>query len=117
MDTTYVANVPVSYLVRIKPGNRLGKTNIQELKQDIAQNGFREPLQLTYSQADRTMILGEGNHRLQAARELGINAVPTTVFRTTRPINGTPVNGVEPNADDYVPGQMKPTAEMLRLRR
>lgn len=103
-----VEQIPVEALSAVKRGNRLGKTDIEELMADIKKNGIREPLQLTYSQSDRTVVLDEGNHRLEAARRLGLKEVPVTVFRIRGPLNGTPVKGIDP-VDDYVPGQMAPS--------
>jgi hypothetical protein len=47
-----------------------------ELIRSLQQDGFREPLKLEYDPASRRAYLGEGNHRVAAARQAGYTAVP-----------------------------------------
>ena len=65
--------------------------DFEQLKQDMTERGLDEPLMLEYDHEDESgtatgrVLLGEGNHRLAAARELGWEAVPTRVVRGKSP--------------------------------
>lgn len=54
--------------------------NVQRIAESIAEQGWREPLMLEYYSKDKKVLLGEGNHRLQAARQLGLTHVPVWVY-------------------------------------
>lgn len=60
--------------------NRDGSEAWQKLKEDVAQNGFREPAFLHYNPETGKGYVGEGNHRIGIAKELGI-PVPTVLYR------------------------------------
>lgn len=102
--------VPVSAMSGI-PGNRL-RYDPSELTEDIRQNGIREPLLLAYSQKSRTVVLGEGNHRLEAARRLGMEHVPVRAVRYNMEGPGKPVRGIDPDESGYVPGDLRPSQIM-----
>jgi hypothetical protein len=51
-----------------------------KLKEDIKQNGIKEPICILYFVKDNTLTLGEGHHRLQIANELNIQRVPIRVI-------------------------------------
>jgi len=53
----------------------------ETLKENIFNEGFKEPIEIEISLSDGGVFLYEGHHRLQAAIELGIDEVPV-VFRT-----------------------------------
>jgi hypothetical protein len=53
-----------------------------ELKEDISQNGIREPLILGYNPDNQYALLNEGNHRTQISEELGHTHVPVRIYRT-----------------------------------
>ena len=53
----------------------------ETLKENIFNEGFKEPIEIEISLSDGGVFLFEGHHRLQAAIELGIDEVPV-VFRT-----------------------------------
>ena len=75
----------------------------EELKQDMSESGLDEPIMITYdhdpsvghaheesmqahedygvTHATGRVLLGEGNHRLAAARDLGWEAIPARVVR------------------------------------
>lgn len=56
----------------------------EALKKHVAQNGFENPLSLEYNPWQGKGYLGEGNHRLAVAQELGMTHVPVFVYRTTK---------------------------------
>lgn len=63
--------------------NRDGAESWEDLKADIATNGFREPAYLEFNHETGEAYLGEGNHRVGIAHELGI-PVPVIVYRSTK---------------------------------
>src|SRR5579884_2562866 len=54
----------------------------KRLRADIEERGFESPLVLEYNPRLGAGYLGEGNHRLAVASELGRSHVPLMVFRT-----------------------------------
>lgn len=65
------------WLDRGEPGS------YQKLLDDIRGNGIREPLKLAYDPARHEAMFEEGNHRLQAAVDLGHRGVPVEMTRRT----------------------------------
>jgi hypothetical protein len=61
--------------------DREGPGSFDRLKSDIAEHGIETPLGLNYDHTSHKAVFGEGNHRLEAAYELGHQAVPVTVHR------------------------------------
>lgn len=76
----YVEMVPVSWLSELK-GNKLRYTDdkMEALMADIEKNGMNNPLIVNVGRNNERAILGEGNHRLEAARRLGYTHVPVRV--------------------------------------
>ena len=103
--------VSIATMNAFRPYNRLGKTDLDALVEDIRRHGFREPLIVTYYAGSRTAVLGEGTHRLAAANRLGLISVPVRVTRSESegPAFATPVPGKTPNEDGYTPGDMRPS--------
>lgn len=73
----------VKDLERIKEHNwsrkhsRIGPEEYEKLYQDIKENGIKLPVQVFFYQYEGRAKLGEGNHRLAIAKELGIKKIPT----------------------------------------
>ena len=113
-NAAFTEEIPLSLLDDVPAGNVLGKTDIDTLAEDIAKNGMREPIQLTYSAKDKAIRLDEGNHRVAAARKLGLEDVPVRVVRVERSLDppGKPVRGKLPDESGYVPGDMLPSEVM-----
>jgi hypothetical protein len=87
----------------------------EELKASVAE-GWTDPLMILYFSRDKTAILGEGNHRLQAAIALGIEEIPVRVWRmsmegrdSSYADNVVDVPGMEPDRHGYVPADLKPS--------
>ena len=85
------------------------------LKQSLEQ-GWTQPLMVLYYSKDNTAILGEGNHRLAAAIQLGMDSVPVRVWRVSMAgsessyaDNVVPVPGMTPDKHGYVPADLKPS--------
>jgi hypothetical protein len=76
----HVEMVPVSWLSELK-GNKLRYTDdrMEALMADIAKNGINNPLIVDVGRNNERAILGEGNHRLEAAKRLGYTHVPVRV--------------------------------------
>jgi RHS repeat-associated protein len=55
-------------------GITLSKKAFQRLKQDIAKNGIKEPIEYVVCKGEKFVV--NGHHRLRAAKELGMNQVP-----------------------------------------
>lgn len=56
----------------------------QALRSHIESEGLKNPLRLMYHEDDHVAHLGEGNHRLQIAEDLGLPSLPVTVVRGRR---------------------------------
>ena len=84
--------VPVAELADFVGEDRTGdaamegsRKRIDELKVDIEKNGFKEPIVVVYDQTSgqgEASIL-EGNHRIAAARELGLKEIPVKFQKGT----------------------------------
>jgi len=76
----YIEDVPIEFLEKIK-GNKLRMTReeMEALKKDIQENGLNNPLIVNVGADSRTAKLGEGNHRLQALKELGYTHAPVRI--------------------------------------
>lgn len=84
--------VPLSELEAFVGEDRLGDAEmpqsraiIDKLKEDISKNGFKEPIVLVYdkfSNGGEASII-EGNHRIIAAKELGLKEIPVTFEKGT----------------------------------
>jgi hypothetical protein len=81
----------------------------ENFKRSIQEEGIKEELLLIYHQYSKTAYLGEGNHRLRAARELGIDKVPVRVVRYQSEGKGIKVPGYQSNEHGYVPGDLSPS--------
>lgn len=74
-------------LVSIDTINQIPKGELHQsseyfnkLKEDIKQNGIKEPICVLYFVKDNTLTLGEGHHRLQIANDLNIQKIPIRVI-------------------------------------
>jgi RHS repeat-associated protein len=70
-DAARAGRVAVSEL---RPTHSVSNKAVQRLADDMAENGVREPLR--YVEHNGTKYVVDGNHRLQAARRLGLDDVP-----------------------------------------
>jgi GNAT superfamily N-acetyltransferase len=75
--------IPVGIVDKIPRGEtfqeRLSSEYFNELKQDIKENGIKQPIILRYYAKDNALRLFEGHHRLKIAKELGIENVPIQI--------------------------------------
>lgn len=101
--------VPISLLSTMR-GNEL-RYDVSELSEDLKKRGFDQPGSIIYYQGDRKAVLGEGNHRLEAAKRAGFTHMPVTVYRIegSGKKRGVPVRGIDPDKYGYVPGRLRPS--------
>jgi hypothetical protein len=75
--------LPISLIDEMPRGKtfqeKLAPEYYNRLKNDIKENGVKEPIILKYYVKDNAIRLFEGHHRLKIARELGIQNVPIKV--------------------------------------
>lgn len=67
--------------------NRHGAEDWDALREEIEREGFRSPARLAYNHETGMAFLGEGNHRLAIAQELG-RALPVVVYRSGKTAPG-----------------------------
>jgi hypothetical protein len=93
--------VPISELEEFIGEDRLGKAQmstsrvtIDKLKKDISKNGFKEPIIIFYDKfsGNGEAIIIEGNHRIIAAKELGLTEVPVIFEKGTIRDNESRIN-------------------------
>ena len=116
--------VPIDTLIKMREFDRKiepkydqesSNSTIENLKISIQKEGIKSPLKIDYYQYDKRVLLVEGNHRLIAAIELGLNEYPCTVFRMKMNIpknkikQSLQVIGYEPDQSGYVPANLKPS--------
>lgn len=69
-------NVPIEELLSLQTeGGYREQEQITNLREDISKNGIQNPIELVRNN-DGSISIENGNHRLQIAKELGINEVP-----------------------------------------
>lgn len=104
--------LPIEFLEKYK-GNALGKTDIEALKKSIQQEGLEEPLILSFDPDTKRIKLGEGNHRLEALKQLGYTHAPVRASRSYVEDPKFPQVSIKPSTDridpSYYPADMKPT--------
>jgi len=98
--------VPISTLKKMR---QFDVTATPELLESIKTEGFRTPGRIHYYQKDRTALLWEGHHRLDAAEKAGFTHMPVWVERLNTTGEGMTVRGVTPNEYNYVPAHLRPS--------
>lgn len=91
--------------------------DIDELKNKIISNGITEPVMIDICPYDGTLKLGEGNHRLMIAKELGLLKVPAIAIRCMNSVHNYKMKvdpeGITPREDGifgkYYYQPMKPS--------
>lgn len=106
--------VPLEFLGKALEFNRMLNpltSNIDELAQDIAENGLEDSFILDWSAVDNRVKVGEGNHRFWALKKLGFSHAPARVVTSKRYPNekGPTVPGVKPDWSGYIPSTPSPT--------
>jgi hypothetical protein len=86
-----------------------GPDNVQKLSEHLAQGGkLSDPLAVLFDPAKGWGYLGEGNHRLAAAQALGLEQLPTTVWRSPGSYHGLLRREMIPESLLNVPVSQRP---------
>ena len=118
--------VPIEILKKYREYDRakdplLNEEGYGELKADIMANGIQDISIIMYGTETDTAILGEGNHRLAIAEELGIQSIPVRVVRQRNTYQHSDISfppqkvrGVMREKDEYgyekhIPGDLSPS--------
>lgn len=104
--------VPTRWLAQLR-GNDL-RDDVSDLMADIDQKGILWPVIIAVGQKDRRARIAEGNHRIAAAIQLGLESIPAMVHIGT---NGRGAQQYSYDVsddllippDEYVPSEMKPS--------
>lgn len=114
--------VHVDDLLEIQ-GNQTSDThkyrNMDELKDAIeSEGGLQEPVIITIGLKDRSAAVSEGNHRVQAAKELGYTWIPARVWRQDRgqTQRSHKRDDLIPEAGQYFPADSRPSQALEGLR-
>jgi len=125
MENTYgVALVKTDYIKKFIEFDRAGleatpgysAETIAKITDDLKSGkGFSNPLVLEYYVSDSGELLlklGEGNHRLQAALNAGLDSVPVAIvkaYKSTKNLKGTGITSkIIPDKMGYIPGNPNP---------
>jgi hypothetical protein len=87
--------------------------HVKEVGHHLATSGQMEPLMLHYHPASGEAYLGEGNHRLRAAKALGMDHVPLRISRSNYGLPGPGVKVPQDHpaiaAGGHVPADIHPS--------
>ena len=61
-------------------GEIVFQERVEELKQELLSNGFRNPIDIAYDPTTGRAYVSEGNHRLHAAFAAGYSYIPATIL-------------------------------------
>ena len=117
--------VPIEELKKYREYDRLknplNRETYEALKADIIENGIKDISIIMYGTETDTAILGEGNHRLAIAEELGIKAIPVRAVRQRNTYQHSDISfppqkvpGFKREKDEYgyekhIPGDLSPS--------
>lgn len=77
-----VGYVPTATLAGMH-GNATDRRGVDRWKERLQSGeGFTDPVMVEFDPATKRAVVGEGNHRVEAAKELGISHVPARVVRS-----------------------------------
>jgi len=124
-DDTKVELVPVSELIKFREFDRKvspkynqdnSRDNINHLKFMFQKNGVQEPIIIEYSAEDKSVLVIEGNHRINSAIDLGMEYLPARVvlkkyghFSPKQSKSTMKVNGVTADESGYISSDLKPS--------
>lgn len=81
---TIVGPVKTSFLKDF-PGNQTNREGVEFYKDKLRNGeGFKDPIMVEFDPSNGRFFVGEGNHRLQAAIEMGEEYVPVRVYSRAR---------------------------------
>ena len=125
LDDTDVELVPVSELIKFREFDRKvnpkynqdnSRDNINHLKFMFQKEGVKSPLIIEYSPQNNSVLIIEGNHRLNSAIDLGMEYLPARVvlkkygtFTPNQLKNTMQVSGVKADESGYIKSSLKPS--------
>lgn len=113
--------VPIDWLMEHR-GNeyRHSPERMEQLRNEIQEEGLREPVLISTGKNSRTSIVGEGNHRVLAAKQLGYTHIPVRAMvgssaGSDRFPEGAHDEDIIPEPNRYFPSDAKPSRVMRSL--
>jgi hypothetical protein len=113
--------VPIDWLME-RRGNEYRHTpeRMAQLRREIEEEGLREPVLVSIGKNSRTSIVGEGNHRVLAAKQLGYTHIPARAMVGDASGNdvfpeGAHDEDIIPQPNKYFPSEAKPSRVMRSL--
>lgn len=113
--------VPIDWLME-RRGNeyRHSPERMEQLRNEIQEEGLREPVLISTGKNSRTSIVGEGNHRVLAAHQLGYTHIPVRAMvgssaGNNRVLEGAHDEDIIPEPNKYFPSDAKPSRVMRSL--
>jgi len=116
--------VPVNQLLKFKQFDRYkepkwntkdSNLTIKSLEKSFLGEGIKEPLIIEYSTEDSSVLLVEGNHRLQTALNMGCDYLPARVILRKLPFGkvsktrSMQVDGIKANEYGYISSDLRPS--------
>lgn len=111
--------VPIAFLKHLREytrTDRIARAKVDQIKANILANGWTDPVIITIGKQTSTAQLSEGNHRLQAAEELGWTEIParcwvqTDTHKHDQFLSREPVKlPMKPKPDEYFSADAKPS--------
>jgi hypothetical protein len=123
-EDSKVELVPLNQLLKFKQFDRYKEpkwnTNdsyltIKSLEKSFLGEGIKEPLIIEYSTEDNSVLLIEGNHRLQTALNMGCDYLPARVILRKLPFGkvsktrSMQVDGIKANEYGYISSDLRPS--------
>jgi len=113
--------VPIDWLME-RRGNeyRHSPERMEQLRNEIQEEGLREPVLISTGKNSRTSIVGEGNHRVLAAKQLGYTHIPVRAMVGSSAGSdvfpeGAHDEDIIPKPNEYFPSDAKPSRVMRSL--
>ena len=108
-----VSLVPVHWLKKFQGNNlRRDDEGMKKFAEELLRDGLKEPAMLMIGQADKTVGLGEGNHRMNAYIQAGLDFIPVRVSRRVGNVGTTGQQYYDKMSrvpiDDYYQGDASP---------
>jgi hypothetical protein len=116
--------VPLNQLLKFKQFDRYkepkwnkndSNLTIKSLEKSFLGEGIKEPLIIEYSSEDNSVLLIEGNHRLQTALNMGCDYLPARVVLRKLPFGkvsktrSMQVDGIKANEYGYISSDLRPS--------
>ena len=123
-EDSKVELVPLNQLLKFKQFDRYkepkwnkndSNLTIKSLEKSFLDEGIKEPLIIEYSTEDNSVLLIEGNHRLQTALNMGCDYLPARVVLRKSPFGkvsktrSMQVGGIKADEYGYISSDLRPS--------